>query len=113
MWSAGRPGSRGPVCRYLEIVRAEYGRLSHARFAIAIAPLVATESRPCSTDSWIFRSLSPGTQSGLLGAVSLLLMLQAVQRYEDRSLFAFFLALAAIALSWFRFRKGLLVVDNR
>jgi hypothetical protein len=53
-----------------------------------------------------FQSLSSVPQAAIFGALSLFLAFQAAKRYEDQSLIAFLLALAAIVLFWLAFAKA-------
>jgi hypothetical protein len=50
-----------------------------------------------------FHGLSPASRASVLGVVSALFIIQALKRYEDQSVFAFFLALVGMALSWLAF----------
>jgi uncharacterized membrane protein len=57
-----------------------------------------------------FLSLSLVAQVTILGVLSLLLVFQALKRYEDQTFIAFSLALAALALAWLGFAKAYSVV---
>jgi hypothetical protein len=50
--------------------------------------------------------LSLATRASVLGALSALFIVQALRRYEDQLVFAFLLALAGMALSWFAFTSA-------
>lgn len=52
-----------------------------------------------------FQSLSPIGQAVTLNVLSLLLIFQALKRYEDQTFIAFALALAALVLAWLGFAK--------
>ena len=52
------------------------------------------------------QGLSIVTQIIILCGVSLVLVLQALDRYEDQTFTAFFLALLALVLAWVAFAKA-------
>jgi len=47
--------------------------------------------------------LSPASRASILGVLSALFIIQALKRYEDQSVFAFFLALGGVTLAWLAF----------
>jgi hypothetical protein len=47
--------------------------------------------------------LSAASRASVLGVLSALFIIQALKRYEDQSVIAFFLALVGMALSWLAF----------
>jgi uncharacterized membrane protein len=53
-----------------------------------------------------FQGLSPIAQVIILSVLSLLLVLQALKRYEDQTFIAFTLTLMALILAWVAFAKA-------
>jgi hypothetical protein len=53
-----------------------------------------------------FQSLPPVAQVLILCVLSFVLVLQALERYEDQTFTAFSLALLALVLAWFAFAKA-------